>query len=210
MSKEKSFKKIRVKPYHVDDNILYAFSKLSIEKNNVPNSFSKDVKHIEDQHCKNTCVQTSFSFKKFIPDESKKEYTQVLYIATSKNYAKNDRFKIGGVSSVKQLKKRLSCYNTRSASGDEWYYCDFFNVTNFRHVESRLKEIIGRFRDKKNKEIYVLNYHDLKYMVNTICLNFKNETELAYINMPGFVTNLEHSTFIPPEINVSIFYFTKT
>lgn len=180
--KIKSFKKYRVEPYNVD-SVLSSFSNLSIKTNH------------EKKH-------ESFLFKHFIPDETKKFYTEIIYIATSKNYARCNRFKVGGVGAFKQLKKRLSCYNTRSASGDEWYYCNLFMVTNFRHVEARLKETIGRFRDNKNKEIYVLNYNDLKHVVSTICKNFKNETEWVSSNMSRFIHHLQNDTdcIIPPEI----------
>jgi hypothetical protein len=53
-------------------------------------------------------------------DDQKREKTQVIYIATSRNYARQNRFKPGGVESVSKLTPRLSTYNSRSAAGDEW------------------------------------------------------------------------------------------
>jgi hypothetical protein len=96
--------------------------------------------------------------KDMLIDDQKRDKTQVIYIATSQNYARQNRFKIGGVESTDKLASRFSTYNSRSAAGDEWYYSDTFLVADYRQIESRLKDLVGRFRDKKSKEIYVMHY----------------------------------------------------
>ena len=57
--------------------------------------------------------------KDLLIDDQKREKTQVIYIATSQNYAKQNRFKPGGVESIEKLPSRFSTYNSRSAAGDE-------------------------------------------------------------------------------------------
>jgi hypothetical protein len=59
--------------------------------------------------------------KDMLIDDQKRDKTQVIYIATSQNYARQNRFKIGGVESTDKLASRFSTYNSRSAAGDEWY-----------------------------------------------------------------------------------------
>jgi hypothetical protein len=49
-------------------------------------------------------------------DFTKIPKTQVVYIATSQNYAQQNRFKVGGVESLDKLSSRLSVYNGRSAN----------------------------------------------------------------------------------------------
>ena len=75
-------------------------------------------------------------------DNTKIEATQVIYIATSPSYAKQNRFKVGGVESTEKLKGRLSTYNSRSAKGDDFFYSDIFIVANYRQIEDRLKSLM--------------------------------------------------------------------
>ncbi len=78
--------------------------------------------------------------------------TQLIYISTSVSYAAQHRFKVGGVEGRRRLRGRLSDYNGRSASGDEWYFCNLIDVADFRKAEGRIEDIIGKFRDKKIKK----------------------------------------------------------
>ena len=77
--------------------------------------------------------------KDLLIDDQKREKTKVLYIATSQNYARQNRFKVGGVENTQKLDSRLATYNSRSASGDEWYYSDTFLVADYHQIELRLK-----------------------------------------------------------------------
>ena len=95
-------------------------------------------------------------------NNSKIEHTQVVYIATSQSYANQNRFKVGGVESVGKLKSRLATYNSRSAAGDDFYYSDVFLVADYRQIETRLKSLMLRFRDRASKEIYVLHYSNVQ------------------------------------------------
>jgi MSV199 domain len=74
------------------------------------------------QFKENQLKVTSFLLKDLLVDDQKREKTQVVYIATSRNYAMQNRFKPGGVESIEKLTSRFSTYNSRSAAGDEWYY----------------------------------------------------------------------------------------
>ena len=87
--------------------------------------------------------------------------TQVIYIATTELYAKNNNFKSGGVDETNKLKPRLSTYNTGRVKDDLFYYSDIFMVSNYHIIEAQLKNLLGRFRDKKEKEMYRLHYSSL-------------------------------------------------
>ena len=95
--------------------------------------------------------------KDLLIDDTKRVKTQVVYISTSENYAMQNRSKPGGVDRLELLRSRLSTYNSRSAKGDEWFFFEWFMVADYHQVESRLKDVLSRFRDKKNKEMYVLH-----------------------------------------------------
>ena len=98
--------------------------------------------------------------------------TQVIYIATTELYAKTNNFKPGGVDEINKLKSRLSTYNTGRLKEDSFYYSDIFMVSNYHIVEAQLKNLLGRFRNKKEKEMYRLHYNDIRYIVEYLC----NET----------------------------------
>jgi hypothetical protein len=128
--------------------------------------------------------------------------TQVVYIATSHNYAQQNRFKVGGVESEDKLMSRLSQYNGRSANGDMFYFSDWFLVHNYKEVESRLKDLIGRFRDNKYKEIYVLHYTKLEYILKYLVDNYNEETDLVNKHLLNFISSLDSNiveSYIPKE-----------
>jgi len=110
-------------------------------------------------------------------DSTKLPKTQVVYIATSVSFAKQNRFKVGGVESLDKLESRLCTYNSRSSIGDMFYYADWFLVQSYRGVENRLKELIGRFREKESKEIYVLNYSKLSRILDRLTNRFNEDTD---------------------------------
>jgi len=128
--------------------------------------------------------------------------TQVVYIATSQTYAKQNRFKVGGVESEDKLMSRLSQYNGRSATGDLFYFSDWFLVHNYKEVESRLKDLIGRFRDNKYKEIYVLHYTKLEYILKYLVDNYNEETDLVNKHLLDFISSLDSNiveSYVPKE-----------
>jgi hypothetical protein len=128
--------------------------------------------------------------KDLLIDDQTREKTQVIYIATSRNYARQNRFKPGGVESADKLASRFSTYNSRSAAGDEWYYSDTFLVADYRQIENRLKDLLGRFRDKKGKEIYIMHYTNIRYIVEYLCTHYNDEVDEVNTKLTEFISNL--------------------
>ena len=122
--------------------------------------------------------------------DNQRNCTEVIYIATCDSYAKRNRFKIGGVQSSDKLQQRLSTYNTRSANGDMFYYSDIFMVADYHHAESRVKDLIGRFVDKKGKEFYQLHYTELREIVKYICERYTEEVEKINEGLSRLVASL--------------------
>ena len=122
--------------------------------------------------------------------DNQRNCTEVIYIATCDSYAKRNRFKIGGVQSSDKLQQRLSTYNTRSANGDMFFYSDIFMVADYHHAESRVKDLIGRFVDKKGKEFYQLHYTELREIVKYICERYTEEVEKINEGLSRLVASL--------------------
>jgi prophage antirepressor-like protein len=119
--------------------------------------------------------QYSLILKELAINDQKRPLDERIYISTSKAYAGHNRFKVGGVEGMDKLKSRFSGYNGRSSVDDMWYYSDLFKVANFKAAEKRIEDVLGRFRERKNKEIYVLHYSDLRRYVEWICDHYEDE-----------------------------------
>jgi hypothetical protein len=122
---------------------------------------------------------------------------QIIYIATSVNYAKHNRFKIGGVATLEHLEGRLATYNTRSANGDDFFYTEWYHVVSYRDIEKRLETLIDRFKDRRTKEIYTLHYTNLKYIVEYIIAHYNEETDIINEKIEEFIRNLNRRTLRP-------------
>jgi prophage antirepressor-like protein len=134
--------------------------------------------------------QYALTLKDLAISDQKRPLNERIYISTSKAYAGQNRFKVGGVESMEKLKPRFSGYNGRSSVDDMWYYSDLFKVANFKAAEKRIEDVLGRFRERKNKEIYVLHYTDLRRYVEWICENYEVEIEQFNKELDVLISNL--------------------
>ena len=141
--------------------------------------------------------QYALTLKELMIPQTKRELTEIVYISTSVNYAKQNRFKVGGVESLDKLKGRLAQYNGRSAAGDEWYFSDIFKVASFRECERRVCDALQRFRDKRGKEIYVMHYTNLVEFVKYLIEHYEDEIDDFNENLNLFISNLSTRKLCP-------------
>jgi predicted nuclease with TOPRIM domain len=102
-----------------------------------------------------------------------KQRDQIIYIATTKAYAKQNRFKVGGVKSRALLKGRLATYNTGRPVGDKMYFAYISETTDYQHLEQRVKKIIGDHIDAD--EMYSLHYDSLHPLIEYLADRFNEE-----------------------------------
>ena len=124
-------------------------------------------------------------------DSSNLPKTQVVYIATSSSFAKQNRFKVGGVESLDKLESRLLTYNSRSSTGDMFYYADWFLVHSYREIENRLKDLLGRFREQITKEMYVLNYTELFQILEYLINHYNEEVDVVNAHLAALISSLD-------------------
>ncbi|CCV01777.1 hypothetical protein IIV22_100L [Invertebrate iridescent virus 22] len=141
--------------------------------------------------------QYSLILKELAINDQKRPLNERIYISTSKAYAGHNRFKVGGVESMDKLKPRFSGYNGRSSIDDMWYYSDLFKVANFKAAEKRIEDVLGRFRERKNKEIYVLHYNDLRRYVEWICNHYEDEIKKFNTELDVLIGNLNQYQLRP-------------
>jgi prophage antirepressor-like protein len=97
----------------------------------------------------------ALTLNKLCVNYSEKVKTQVFYIVTSKAFSKDNEFKIGGVDSVAQLKKRLSVYNSGNSGVHpelNMYFVFLIEVANYKQMESRMKELLVPFMDPREMQ----------------------------------------------------------
>lgn len=153
-------------------------------------AYTAQFKIKQEQKYKEELKDHILLLKDLLIDDTQRPKTQIIYIATSRNYASQNRFKVGGVESIEKLSGRFSTYNGRSASGDEFYYSDTFLVADYRQIESRLKDLLGRFRDKKSKEMYIIHYTNIRYIVDYLCSHYSEEVDEVNAKLAEFISNL--------------------
>lgn len=102
--------------------------------------------------------------------------TQVIYIATTRNYASQNKFKIGGAKSIGRLNKKF--LNCKVSSDDDWYYSDFFFIANYKQLKLRMSHLFKLFIIDKVNGIYRMHYTDIKNTVEFLCKRLNDETDL--------------------------------
>jgi hypothetical protein len=100
-----------------------------------------------------------------------------IYIATTRDYAAQNKFKVGGCGSKSNLQKRRTTYNSGRAQGDELYYAALFPCHNHYHAQARIKEILLDFRERKEAEMYVLQYDILYTFIEKIVQQYQAEID---------------------------------
>ena len=133
------------------------------------------------------------------------EKNQIFYLATTKNYAINNRFEYGGVKSEIELKKRIHGYNTGRAENDLMFYTKIFKCNNYKVIEDRVGNVLCQFKDKPDstKEMVHLRYNLLVDIIEFICDNYDKEIEYVNSRCQQFLTEtIEQDGIIPEEINL--------
>jgi hypothetical protein len=146
-----------------------------------------------------------------IDNNKELEKTQIIYITTSANYAKRNRFKVGGVESEDKLGSRLSTYNTGRAAGDDFFYTNSYSVHNYREIESRLKDLIGAFKDRKSREMYILHYSHLTYIIKYLIDHYNDEVDEINKKLGEFIKDLNIRILRPAIVKpLNIAYIQQT
>ena len=101
-----------------------------------------------------------------------------IYIIKSQNTEENNNlYKIG---KTENIKNRLNSYNSGLANDNELLF--WFETTNIDQVEGCLKNLLIRNKYRKNKEIYDINFNELKSLIK-ICDLFIKTLEINKKNI---------------------------
>lgn len=198
-----------------DDQLNESMSLLKLEKEKgvITRSMLKKVEEEKEkiELEKEKALRKMLRLKEITITQKERVISQLVYISTSQSYAAQHRFKVGGVEGRRRLKGRLSDYNGRSATGDEWYFCNLFDVADYRKAEGRIEDVIGKFRDKKDKEIYILPYRKLLKIIELICKNYTVEISTLNVMLKDIdeFEDADLCVVIPDPIPQSTFKITR-
>jgi hypothetical protein len=139
----------------------------------------KETNHQLDQNKLQLHKQELYSnkLKDIVINIKARQKDQIIYIATTAAYAKQNRFKVGGVKSVAHLKSRLSTYNSGRPAGDKMYYAFFTEITDYKHLEQRISTILNDHKDTKEAEMYNVHYDSLQPLVEYLADRFDEEVQ---------------------------------
>jgi prophage antirepressor-like protein len=102
---------------------------------------------------------------------------QIIYIATTNAYARQNRFKVGGVKSRSHLKNRLAAYNSGRPVGDKMYYAFITETTDYHHLEQRISKVLGDHKDTSEAEMYNVHYNSLQPLIEYLADRFDEEIQ---------------------------------
>ena len=130
---------------------------------------------------------------------------EAVYIATTKVYASNNRFKVGGVKSVHHIKSRLSSYNSGRPVDDRMYVCFVVECANSTHLEARIREMLGEYIDgDKNTEVYNMHYTDLLFMIDLISNHYNYENDIHELKLDHIIDHvMALEPYIPDELIIN-------
>jgi prophage antirepressor-like protein len=102
---------------------------------------------------------------------------QIIYITTTNAYARQNRFKVGGVKSRSHLKNRLAAYNSGRPVGDKMYYAFITETTDYHHLEQRISKVLGDHKDTSEAEMYNVHYNSLQPLIEYLADRFDEEIQ---------------------------------
>jgi prophage antirepressor-like protein len=176
----------------------YALEQKDLELEKKDQELEKKDQELEkkDRVLKNTEAHRR-RMQEMLIDGAKLEKKQVIYIATSVEYASINRFKVGGAESPGNLKSRLSSYNTGRAAGDDFFFVFIERVHSYKDVEKRVQTILDRFIERKGKEMYFLHLTNLQHFVQYIIDHASEELEQLNAHLADMINNIDPEKLRP-------------
>jgi len=155
-----------------------------------------------EQH--ETCARAREMLDRCTENVREREAKQVIYVAAAPSMAALNCFKVGGCESERAFGTRLSTYNTGRLVADHYYFCYKASVVNYRHVEARVKELLSKFVDDRDKEIYVMHFDYLKLFLDRIIEGYSDDVaEFNRFVRESMRAMMATKPIIPPPIEIT-------
>lgn len=127
----------------------------------------------EEEHQKQLAIEKTKSITLATKIQNDKIYKIEgwIYLATSKQYAQNNHFRLG---QTVDLTKRMSGYKPGRTAADELYYVFVYKSETIEFLERIIRSFLKPYRDDVNIDMYTMHWNSLKTLVETICENYHN------------------------------------
>ena len=97
--------------------------------------------------------------EEFIRSTEKLPKNEVIYIAATTAYQKQNRYKIGGCCAEAKMESRLNTYNTGHAKNDPYYFVDHWSVHSYSEVEKIIKTKLAHYKDNRDRNDEMYHIH---------------------------------------------------
>ncbi len=154
------------------------------------------IKHCEAQHkkeleeTKQQLIESKQSITQFkLRFNKKNEYklNQYIYVATSRNYAKDLIFKVG---MTKHIDKRICSYQTGRCNDDKFVYVYIARCFDCKSLEQTLQVRLDQFRHDDSRELFQIHFNVLKSIIDEFVL-----FEEAYTPKLNHIINTYYDTY---------------
>lgn len=123
--------------------------------------------------------KSSEAFKMMIIEKASFKCDQYVYVATSRNYSKQNVFKVG---MTKSLEKRMTGYQTGRVSDDKFAYVYLLKCVDAKALEQLIFTRLEPFRYEDSRELFQIHFETLKDILS-IFETFENESANTINNL---------------------------
>jgi prophage antirepressor-like protein len=87
------------------------------------------------------------------------EPTEYVYVMTTEDYQRRNKFKVGGCQTLNLVKSRISQYNSGGGGVTNKHFLVYLRKTHsYRSVENAIASSLMAFRENKAKELYTIRF----------------------------------------------------
>jgi prophage antirepressor-like protein len=86
------------------------------------------------------------------------EPTEYVYVMTTEDYQRRNKFKVGGCQTFNLVKSRISQYNSGESVTNKHFLVYLRKTHSYRSVENSIASSLMAFRENKAKELYVIRF----------------------------------------------------
>lgn len=88
----------------------------------------------------------------------KVEPSEYIYIATTAEYQRTNKFKVGGCQSFELVKSRLTQYNSGESDSHNHFFVYLKKTVSYKSIEHSISGMLMGFRENKSKELYFIHF----------------------------------------------------
>ena len=96
------------------------------------------------------------------------EPTEYIYIVTTSQYQKTNKFKVGGCQSFDLIKSRLNQYNSGESDSHNHFFVYLRKTVSYKSIEHAISGMLMGFRENKSKELYFIHFDWLTKCIDAV------------------------------------------